>query len=68
MNLNEKVKFVRKKLFLTQEQLAKEIGVSYITIHRWETGSFTPHLHVIGKFETFCEKNRIIFKEINDHE
>ena len=29
---------IRKKLHLTQEQLAEEIGVHRVTVARWETG------------------------------
>ena len=37
MTFGEKVLFVRTKLLLTQTQLAKELGVSVVTISRWET-------------------------------
>ncbi|MFQ9840110.1 MAG: helix-turn-helix transcriptional regulator [Eubacterium sp.] len=36
MKFSEKVKYARMKLLLTQEALAKELGVSYATICRWE--------------------------------
>ena len=36
MKFAEKVKYARMKLLLTQEALAKELGVSYATICRWE--------------------------------
>ena len=32
----------RKHLGLTQEQLAAELGVVYLTINRWENGHVTP--------------------------
>lgn len=37
MTFADKVKIVRAKLFLSQEKLAKEIGVSQVTVARWET-------------------------------
>lgn len=36
VKFSEKVKYARMKLLLTQEALAKELGVSYATICRWE--------------------------------
>jgi len=36
------VKRVRKKLGLTQEQLARELGVSFTTVNRWEKGKSEP--------------------------
>jgi DNA-binding transcriptional regulator YiaG len=37
-------KEIRKKLDLTQEQLAKILGVETITVSSWEQGSRTPRL------------------------
>ena len=33
---------LRKKLKLTQEQLAHKLGVSFTTVNRWETGKTKP--------------------------
>ena len=38
MSFAEKVKFVRTELKLSQEDLARELGVSFATINRWENG------------------------------
>ena len=44
MKFAEKVKYARMKLLLTQEALAKELGVSYATICRWEKDNREPHI------------------------
>ena len=36
------LKEYREKKFLTQRELANELGVSFVTINRWETGKFNP--------------------------
>ena len=36
MTFAEKVKYVRGKLLLSQEDLAKQVGVSFATVNRWE--------------------------------
>lgn len=41
MNAKE-IKELRQKLGLTQEALARKLGVSYWTILRWENGSHLP--------------------------
>lgn len=50
-----KIREYRERKFLTQEQLAKLLGVSYVTISRWETGTFKPNMamkkKLIGIFE-----------------
>jgi DNA-binding transcriptional regulator YiaG len=37
-----RIKRLRKKLDLTQKQLAAKLGVHVITVTRWETGAFEP--------------------------
>ncbi len=38
----EDIKTIREKLGLTQEALARLIGVSFQTVNRWERGGFKP--------------------------
>lgn len=33
---------IRKQLDLSQEQLARELGVSFTTVNRWEKGKTKP--------------------------
>lgn len=61
MEFSEKVKYVRMKLYLSQTALAKELGVSYATVNRWENQGREPQLAQIGKFNDFCEKKGISF-------
>ncbi len=63
MKLKEQVKYVRRKLKLTQYQLAQKSGISNVTIARWESGDIKPHMVSYGKFLDFCEKNGIEFKD-----
>lgn len=63
MEFSEKVKFVRKKLYLSQDSLAKQVGVSFVTINRWENGHGHPNLVMEAKFNDFCEKNGIKFED-----
>ena len=39
---NESIKELRRKLGLSQEGLARKLGVSVITVRRWEKGTFKP--------------------------
>ena len=63
MEFSEKVKFVRMKLYLSQMELSKELGVSYATVNRWENQGKLPQLAQLGKFNDFCEKNGISFND-----
>lgn len=58
-----KVKYLRARLMLTQEALAKELGVSFATVNRWESQCRTPQFLSREKFFGFCEKMGIIFPD-----
>lgn len=59
MTFSEFVITVRKKLNLSQQQLACAINVSYSTINRWENGHVIPSNLAIKSFYDFCENNFI---------
>ena len=66
MSFSEKVKYVRTELKLSQEDLARELGVSFATINRWENGSYNPSRVARKAFDDFCErKAKKISKENN---
>jgi len=48
------VRGVRKQLGLSQDQLAREIGVSFATINRWENRKTTPFKLARAQFDAFC--------------
>ena len=63
MMFADKVKFVRIKLNFSQEDLARELGVSFATINRWENGSYNPSRLAKKVFEDFCQKQNIMIEE-----
>lgn len=42
MDYPKLLKEYREKVFLTQEEFAQKLGVSYVTLNRWENGKFEP--------------------------
>ena len=69
MSFAEDIKKKRRKAFLTQEDFAKEIGVSFATVNRWETGKAKPNLKTMKLIDDYCKKNKIDFdisEEITD--
>ena len=63
MDFAEKIKYVRIKLGLSQEDLAHELGVSFATINRWENGNYNPSRLARNAFEKYCEKKNVSFPE-----
>lgn len=58
MNFSEKLKRVRKLMNLSQENLARELKVSFATINRLESAKTLPNYNTLMKFEEYCQKNK----------
>ena len=63
MELPEKVRFVRDKLKISQEDLARALNVSYATVNRWENSKTKPIRMARVLFDAFCIENAINFCE-----
>ena len=50
------VKEVRRQLSISQEDLARELGVSYATVNRWENGQAKPSKLARTQLDAFCER------------
>lgn len=47
MTLNEKIKTLRKKIGMTQGQLADKLGVTRQTVSKWENGMSVPDADIL---------------------
>jgi type I restriction enzyme M protein len=47
---------IRRRLSLSQEQLAARLGVSLGTVNRWESGKSKPQKAQLAEFERLCEE------------
>ena len=63
MGFKEKIKKVRMKIGYSQEQLARELGVSFATINRWENGKSEPRQIALNTFEHFCMLHNVNIEE-----
>lgn len=61
MTFSENIKLIRQKLFISQETFAKELGVSFATVNRWETGKTKPTYKTMKLIDEYCRKNNINF-------
>lgn len=61
MGFSEDIKRMRRKAFMTQDDFAKAIGVSFATINRWETGRSIPNLKTMKLIDDYCKNNDIDF-------
>lgn len=63
MEFKEQVKTARQEMGLSQTSLAKELGVSFPTINRWENGHGEPHPLAKNAFYELCKKHKVNFEE-----
>lgn len=63
MIFSKMVKSVREIKGYSQEQLARELDVSFATINRWENGKTEPSRLALKNFIDFCEKNDVQISE-----
>jgi len=55
---------LRKKLILTQTELADLLKVSFSSVNRWENGKHEPTTKIKRKIVELCDKNHIEIEEI----
>lgn len=55
-NLPSFIKEVRRQLALSQEDLARELGISFATVNRWENGQVKPSKLAKVQFDNFCTR------------
>jgi len=55
-NFPDLVKETRKKLGISQEELARELGVSFATVNRWENEKSAPSKLGKAQFDAFFRK------------
>ena len=59
MEIATEIKRVRQLSMLSQEEMARELGVSFATVNRWETGKAKPTYRTLRLIDEFCQKRGI---------
>ena len=68
MDFGEQVLRVRSELNLSQESLGKELGVTNVTVCRWENGKSRPTKRQLGSFWLYCKRKKISLSEDDSDE
>ena len=63
MDYAKAVKELRKKLLVSQMELAEMLGVSFATVNRWERGRYEPSYQAKRKLRELFKKNGIVLEE-----
>ena len=59
MNFAEAVRRIRKERLLSQEDFAKDLGVAFTTVNRWENGKSKPSYKAMKALNDYCKKYSI---------
>lgn len=66
MIYSEKIKLLREKMLVTQEELASILNVSFASVNRWEHGYHEPTMKVKRKLRDLFIQNNIWEDEKNE--
>lgn len=59
MDYSKLIKRVRDELLVSQEELAKMLGVTFATVNRWENGHHEPSIKQKRAIRDLCKKHGI---------
>ena len=64
MEFKDKILHIRVKLDLSQEELARELRVAFVTLNRWENGHNMPTRKTLLQIKEYCAAKDIYFDEV----
>ena len=64
MGSPEELKKIRQNSLLSPKSFAEELGVSYLSVSRWEGGHTKPNWKGMKSIKEFCIKNRINYQAV----
>jgi DNA-binding XRE family transcriptional regulator len=74
MTYADKIKKLREVMLVSQSELAEILGVSFVTVNRWENGKYEPTIKIKRKLSELFNQyeidkyNRYILIDKNDRE
>lgn len=60
MDYSKSIKLLREKMFISQKELADLLGVSFVSVNRWENSKFNPTIKVKRKLNELFIKYDIV--------
>ena len=65
-DISKVVKEIRRRLNLSQEELASKLGVSFATVNRWENYHSQPSPLAIKQIQKMLSSNNELMQEVLD--
>ena len=61
MSFSASIKKIRLDAFMSQQEFAKVLGVSFTTVNRWENNKALPRFEAMKAIDAFCQERGIDF-------
>ena len=56
MEFSVVIKEVRQTSYMSQQEFASELGISFSTVNRWETGKAIPNYQTMKRILAYCKR------------
>jgi len=66
MSFSKEIKMLRERLYLTQNEFAKALNVSFSTVNRWEKGKARPNISTMKEVKKFCEGKEVDYSSVEE--
>lgn len=63
MKYSDAVKTLRKRMLITQTELAELLGVAFVSVNRWENDEFEPTMKIKRKLAPLFREHGIVVEE-----
>jgi len=63
MTYADGIKLLRKRMLVTQTELAKILGVAFVSVNRWENGEHQPTMKAKRKLAPLFKEHGIVVEE-----
>lgn len=60
MDWSVSIKLLREKMLLTQEEFAKKLDVSFVSVNRWENGEHEPTMKLKRELMKLMKKYNVV--------
>ncbi len=61
VSFSHDIRVIRQRSLLSQEAFAQELGVSFTTVNRWESGKSKPSYKAMKQIDDYCKAHGFDF-------
>lgn len=64
MEFSVAIKTFRQNSYMSQQEFASELGISFSTVNRWETGKAIPNYQTMKRLLEYCKRMGLQYENI----